>query len=147
MPAPRTQIEIRGSWCQHAFERIREFLLSPPVLVPSTPGRPLLLYLSVSNVALGCMLAQLDDSEVYQRKHGCRALSLTTSFGCQPFWIWIGVLLIFPHGDHIPRFVRLAFSDRHPATNNIVEYEACILGLETTLELGSDRWKCLLTPI
>ena len=48
----------------------------------------------------------------------------------------IGVLLIFPHGDHIPRFVRLAFSDRHPATNNIVEYEACILGLETTLELG-----------
>ncbi|RVW64710.1 hypothetical protein CK203_058020 [Vitis vinifera] len=36
----------------------------------------------------------------------------------------IGVLLISPHGDHIPRSVRLAFSDRHPATNNIVEYEA-----------------------
>ena len=48
----------------------------------------------------------------------------------------IGILLISPHGDHIPRSVRLAFSDRHPATNNIVEYEACILGLETTLELG-----------
>ena len=48
----------------------------------------------------------------------------------------IGVLLISPHGDHIPRFVRLRFFDRHPATNNIVEYEACILGLETTLELG-----------
>ena len=48
----------------------------------------------------------------------------------------IGVLLISLHDDHIPRFVRLAFSDQHPATNNIVEYEACILGLETTLELG-----------
>ena len=48
----------------------------------------------------------------------------------------IGILLISPHGDHIPRSVRLAFSDRHPATNNIVEYEACILGLETALELG-----------
>ncbi|WKA01721.1 hypothetical protein VitviT2T_019988 [Vitis vinifera] len=48
----------------------------------------------------------------------------------------IGVLLISPRGDHIPRSVRLAFSDRHPATNNIVKYEACILGLETTLELG-----------
>ena len=48
----------------------------------------------------------------------------------------IGVLLISPHGDHIPRFVRLGFFDRHPTTNNIVEYEACILGLETTLELG-----------
>ena len=44
--------------------------------------------------------------------------------------------MISPHGDHIPRSVRLAFSDRHPATNNIVEYEACILGLETALELG-----------
>ena len=29
----------------------------------------------------------------------------------------------------------MAFSDRHPATNNIVEYEACILGLEIALEL------------
>ncbi|RVW53332.1 Retrovirus-related Pol polyprotein from transposon 297 [Vitis vinifera] len=48
----------------------------------------------------------------------------------------IGVLLISPHGDHIPKSVRLTFLDRHPATNNIVEYEACILGLETTLELG-----------
>ncbi|KAL6324446.1 hypothetical protein AAG906_013050 [Vitis piasezkii] len=48
----------------------------------------------------------------------------------------IGVLLISLHGDHIPKSVRLAFLDRHPATNNIVEYEACILGLETTLELG-----------
>ena len=48
----------------------------------------------------------------------------------------IGVLLISPHGDHIPKSVRLAFSDRHPAMNNIVKYEACILGLETPLELG-----------
>ena len=30
--------------------------------MPPTIGCPLLLYLSVSNVAFGCMLAQLDDS-------------------------------------------------------------------------------------
>ena len=36
--------------------------MSPLVLVPPTPGRPLLLYLSVSDIALGCMLAQLNDS-------------------------------------------------------------------------------------
>ena len=48
----------------------------------------------------------------------------------------IGVLLIYPHGDHIPRSVHLAFADSYPATNNIVEYEACILGLETAFELG-----------
>ena len=48
----------------------------------------------------------------------------------------IGILLISSHGEHIPRFVRLTFSDRHLAMNNIVEYEACILGLETAVELG-----------
>ena len=52
------------------------------------------------------------------------------------FGYGIDVLLISPHGDHIPRSIRLAFSDQHPAMNNIVEYEACILGLKTTLELG-----------
>ena len=31
--------------------------------MPPTSGRPLLLYLSISDMALGCMLAQIDDSE------------------------------------------------------------------------------------
>ena len=48
----------------------------------------------------------------------------------------IGVLLISPHGDHIPRAVCLAFLDHYLAINNIIEYEACILGLEIVLELG-----------
>ncbi|WKA08452.1 hypothetical protein VitviT2T_026174 [Vitis vinifera] len=58
----KSQPTVWDDQCQRAFERIREYLLSPPVLAPPTPGRPLLLYLSVSDVALGCMLAQLDDS-------------------------------------------------------------------------------------
>ena len=48
----------------------------------------------------------------------------------------IDVLLISPYGNHIPRSIRLAFSDRHPAMNNIVEYKTCILGLKIALELG-----------
>ena len=48
----------------------------------------------------------------------------------------IGILLISPQGDHIPRSVRLAFFDHHRLTNNIVEYETCITGLETALDLG-----------
>ena len=48
----------------------------------------------------------------------------------------ISFLLISPHGDNIPRSVRLTFLDRHPTTDNIIEYEACILGLETAHELG-----------
>ncbi|KAL6321930.1 hypothetical protein AAG906_035834 [Vitis piasezkii] len=273
MLVPRTEKEIRGflgrlqyisrfiarltDICEPIFRLLRKnqptkikgYLLSSHVLVPPTLGRPLLLYLSVSDMALGCMLAQIDDSGKeqaiyylnkrmleYEVKYVmierlCLALvwatrrlrhymteylvhliscldplrylfdkpaltgrlmrwlvlltefdiqyvsqksikgsiiadhlaSLSTSedrlvdddFPDEEFvamtslsgWCMyfdgaanqsgygIGVLLVSPQGDHIPRSVRLAFSDRHPATNNIVEYEACILGLETALEL------------
>ena len=44
----------------------------------------------------------------------------------------IGGLLISPQGTHIPFFGRLNF----PATNNAIEYEACIMGLQAPLGLG-----------
>ena len=217
-------------------------MLSPSVLVPPTPGHPLLLYLLVSDVALGCMLAHLDDSGKdraiyylnkrrldYETRYvmiehyylalvwatrrlrhymteylvhliSCldhlrylfdtptlvgrfmRWLVLLTEFdihyitqksirrsivadhlaslpvfdgraidddfpdenvavvtslsgwhmyfdGATNHSIYgIGILFISPHGDHIPRSVRLAFSNQHLATNNIVKYEACIMG-------------------
>ena len=53
----KSQRTVWDDQCQRAFERIKEYLLSSPVLVPPTPDRPLLLYLSVSDIALGCMLA------------------------------------------------------------------------------------------
>ena len=62
----KSQPTVWDDQCQRAFERIREYLLSPPVLVSPTPGRPLLLYLSISDIALGYMLAQLDDSRNVQ---------------------------------------------------------------------------------
>ena len=57
----KNQPAVWSDDCQCTFERIKECLISPSVLVPPTPRRPLLLYLSISNMALGCMLAQLDD--------------------------------------------------------------------------------------
>ena len=57
----KSQRAVWDDQCQRAFEKIKEYLLSPLVLVPPTPGHPLLLYLSVSDITLGCMLAQLDD--------------------------------------------------------------------------------------
>ena len=246
----KSQHTVWDDQCQKAFERIKEYLLSPPVLVPPMPGRPLLLYLSVLDIAMGCMLAQLDDlgkeRAIYYMskrmleyetryiviKRYCLALVWATRrlshymteysvhlvsrldplrylfdrpalIGRLMKWLvllmefdihyvtqksirgsivadhlaslpvsddraidddfpdeeiaavtslpgWrmyfdsvanhfgygIGVLLISPHGDHIPRSIPLSFSDIYPATNNIVEYEACILGLETALELG-----------
>ncbi|XP_070045388.1 uncharacterized protein [Nicotiana tomentosiformis] len=53
------------SWtedCQKAFDKIKEYLSTPPVLVPPEPGRPLLLYLSVLDGALGCVLGQHDET-------------------------------------------------------------------------------------
>ena len=44
----------------------------------------------------------------------------------------IGVLSISPKGTHIPFFGILNF----PATNNSIEYEACIMGLRAALGLG-----------
>ena len=235
---------------QRAFEKIKECLLSPLVLVPLIPGHPLLLYLSVSDMALGCMLAQLDDSGNEQAiyylikrmleyecryimiEHLCLALvwatrrlrhyvieysillvsrldllrylfdrpiltgrlmrwlvlliefdiqyvtqksvkgsvvadhlaslpisddrqidddfpdeqfvSVTSIAGWRLYFdgvsnqsgFGIGILLISPQGAHIPRSIRLTFSDHHRLTNNIVEYEACITGIETALDLG-----------
>ena len=44
----------------------------------------------------------------------------------------IGVLLISSKGTHIPFSGRLNFL----ATNNAIEYEACIMGLQAALGLG-----------
>ncbi|RVW40338.1 Retrovirus-related Pol polyprotein from transposon 17.6 [Vitis vinifera] len=228
----KNQPTVWNDDCQLAFERIKEYLLSPPVLVPPMPGRPLLLYLSVSDMALGCMLAQLDDSgkeraiyylskrmleyemryvmierfclalvwatrrlRHYMTEYSVHLISrldplrylfdrpalagrlmrweallrihlaslpiiesrpidddfpdeefvaMTRLSGWRMYFdgaanhsgYGIGVLLVSPQGDHIPRSVRLTFPNYHPTTNNIVEYEACILGLETALELG-----------
>ena len=246
----KNQPTVWNDDCQRAFEKIKECLLSPPVLVPPTSGRPLLLYLSVSDIDLGCMLAQLDDSgkerAIYylskrMLEYECKYLmierlclalvwatrrfrhyvteysillvsrfdplrylfdrpvltgrlmrwlvllteldiqyvtqksvkgsivadhlasfpvsddrsidddfpdeqfvSMTSIIGWKLYFdgaanqsgFGIGILLISPQRDHIPRSVRLVFSNHHRLTNNIVEYEACITGLETALDLG-----------
>ena len=44
--------------CQAAFDKIKQYLLNHPVLVPSTPGYPLILYLAVQETSMGYMLGQ-----------------------------------------------------------------------------------------
>ncbi|XP_070036175.1 uncharacterized protein [Nicotiana tomentosiformis] len=53
------------SWteeCQKAFDKIKEYLSKPPILVRPEPGRPLLLYFSVQDGAFGCVLGQHDET-------------------------------------------------------------------------------------
>ncbi|PKI55768.1 hypothetical protein CRG98_023836, partial [Punica granatum] len=53
--------------CHKAFDTIKAYLVQPPVLVPPTPGRPLVLYLMVRRQSLGCMLGQEEESTHTER--------------------------------------------------------------------------------
>ena len=48
---------------QAAVDRIKHYLLNPPILVPSTPGNSLILYLEVQETSMGCMLGQLNETD------------------------------------------------------------------------------------
>ena len=46
---------------QVVFERIKWCLMNPPILMPSMPGRPLILYMTVLDESMGCVLGQHDE--------------------------------------------------------------------------------------
>eukprot|EP01018_Ginkgo_biloba_P023038 Gb_17942 [translate_table: standard] len=58
--------------CQQAFEQLKQYLLHPPT--SPVPDKPLLLYISATQVALGALLAQHDDQ---QRERAIYYLSRT----------------------------------------------------------------------
>ncbi|XP_056688347.1 uncharacterized protein [Spinacia oleracea] len=45
----------------------------------------------------------------------------------------VGVLVVIPEGAHVPISVKVDFE----ATNNVTEYEACIVGMESAASLGA----------
>ena len=54
-----------GEWdeeCQVAFDKVKEYLTNPLVLVPLVPGKPLILYLIVHEKSMGCVLGQHDET-------------------------------------------------------------------------------------
>ncbi|RDY10067.1 Retrovirus-related Pol polyprotein from transposon 17.6, partial [Mucuna pruriens] len=54
----------RKEWnpdCQKAFEEIKRYLKKPLVLVPAVPEKPLILYLTILEESMGCVLGQQDD--------------------------------------------------------------------------------------
>ncbi|XP_074290318.1 uncharacterized protein LOC141617047 [Silene latifolia] len=48
----------------------------------------------------------------------------------------VGILLISPTGEHVPVSIKLDFN---VTNNNAAEYEACLLGLRSALDLGVKR--------
>ncbi|RDY06881.1 Retrovirus-related Pol polyprotein from transposon 17.6, partial [Mucuna pruriens] len=43
--------------CQEAFEKVKHYLETPPVLIPAAPGKPLILYLIVLEESMGDLRA------------------------------------------------------------------------------------------
>ena len=44
--------------CQKAFDDLKKYLLSPPLLNPSMPGEKLYLYIAVSQAAISAALVR-----------------------------------------------------------------------------------------
>ena len=55
-----------GPECQQSFDRIKKYLLNPPILKPPELGKPLLLYISVNQVACGGFLAQYKEGSLIE---------------------------------------------------------------------------------
>uniref|UniRef100_A0A2N9HFP0 Uncharacterized protein n=1 Tax=Fagus sylvatica TaxID=28930 RepID=A0A2N9HFP0_FAGSY len=212
--------DVKIKWtedCQKAFDKIKEYLLNPPILVPPTPGCPLILYLTVQEASMGCMLGQQDETgrkeqAIYYLSKKftepetsllagredvlCTGLGLqetetvhallhhlvgipngpdqgqaiadyladypskqlelmnlefldedvmTVEEGDHCRWklyfdgaansvgSGIGAVLVSPKGQQTPIAVKLGFD----CTNNMTEYEACIVGLQAALEFGA----------
>src|ERR1044072_4114545 len=48
--------------CQKAFDKIKVYLQVPTILMPPVKGRPFIMYLTVLDNSMGCMLGQHDES-------------------------------------------------------------------------------------
>ena len=51
-----------GEWteeCQIAFDKVKDYLSTPPILVPPIPKKPLILYLTIHEKSMGCVLANM----------------------------------------------------------------------------------------
>nr|MCH9869334.1 hypothetical protein [Serratia marcescens] len=52
--------------CQDAFDGIKEYLLSPPVLAAPVKGRPMIVYTAATETSLGALLAQHNEESKEQ---------------------------------------------------------------------------------
>ncbi|XP_070029276.1 uncharacterized protein [Nicotiana sylvestris] len=111
--------------CQKAFDKIKRFLSNPPVLVLPEPGRPLILYLTVLDNSFGCVLEIMCVDEVDRDENTGWKLFFDRAANMKG--VRIGAALISETGQHYPVIAQLRFY----CTNNMAEYEACIMGLRS----------------
>ncbi|KAA3487092.1 RNA-directed DNA polymerase (Reverse transcriptase) [Gossypium australe] len=196
-----------GTWdeeCQKTFEKVKQYQSHAPVLTPPQPDKPLILYLTVLDNSMGCVVGQHDESGkkekaiyylskkftkcetrmarwqillsefdiVYVNQKAVKGSTIAdflasraledyepldfdfpnedlmyvadTEEGASEDHPWklnfdgasnavgkgIGAVLMSRKGDHYPFTCKLDFD----CTNNMAEYEACIMGLRAAIE-------------
>ena len=65
-----------GEWieeCQTVFDKIKDYLSTPSILAPSILGKPLILYLTIHEKSMGCVLGQHDGTR--KKEHAIYYLS------------------------------------------------------------------------
>ena len=58
----KDQVVIWNNDCQIAFDNIKEYLQEPSIMMPPVKGIPLIMYLTVLENLIGCVLGQHDES-------------------------------------------------------------------------------------
>lgn len=54
----KTEPMVWNNECQVVFERIKKYLLNPPILIPLVSRPPLLIYLATHDSSMACVLGQ-----------------------------------------------------------------------------------------
>ena len=65
-----------GEWteeCQTVFDKVKDYLSTPPILVPPIPRKPHILCLTIHEKSMGCVLGQHDETE--KKEHAIYNLS------------------------------------------------------------------------
>ncbi|XP_070007772.1 uncharacterized protein [Nicotiana sylvestris] len=132
--------DAETSWtedCQRAFNKIKEYLSTPPVL-KEVKGQALADHLAENPVGGECepLKTYFPDEKVsFVREDVTEAYD-----GWKMFFdratnfkgVGIGAVLVSETGQHYPVSVKLRF----PCTNNMAEYEACIMGLNLAIDMN-----------
>ncbi|XP_020687591.1 uncharacterized protein LOC110103278 [Dendrobium catenatum] len=108
--------------CQEAYEQLRAYLASPPLLSKPIPWEILYMYMVVSSQAISSVLVQVEDTIQHPVYYISKILSETETR--------------YPLADKIALKATLEYELRLklPATNNIAEYEALIAGLRLAID-------------
>lgn len=69
----KDQVVVWNKECQFAFDKIKEYLQEPHILLPLVVGGPLIMYLNVLDESMGCILGQQD--EIGKKEHTIYFLS------------------------------------------------------------------------